>query len=202
MKYTNISAVILAGGRNTRMGGSDKAMLCVEGRPIIERSISVLGEIFQEIVIVTNDTRTYNYDGVKIIKDEIKNIGPLGGIYTGLCHVSGNAGFFVGCDMPFLHNAMICRQADFFNRMPCDALVAKVGAFLEPLHAIYRTSLKDKMINFINNNTAYSIKKFLEAIDAHYWDLENTSFYRHIFKNLNTPVDFKRVGAVPQTARQ
>lgn len=191
MKYKDISAVILAGGRNTRMGGSDKAMLCVEGQPILERSMSVLGEIFEELIIVTNDTRTYNYDGVKVVKDEIKNIGPLGGIYTGLCNLTGNAGFFVGCDMPFLHNGIIQRQVDFFNQTPCDAFVPKIGSLIEPLHAIYRNTLKDKITFFLKDKKERSIKKFLKTIDARYFELDDTDFNRHCFKNVNTPEELR-----------
>lgn len=191
MKYKDISAVILSGGLNTRMGGRDKAMLRVEGKPILERSISVLGEIFEELVIVTNDTRAYNYDGVKVVKDEIKNIGPLGGIYTGLYHVNGNAGFFVGCDMPFLHNGMIVRQIDYFNRKPCDALVPRIGSLIEPLHAIYRKAVKDKITSFFKNNKERSIKEFLKTIDTRYFELDDTVSNRQCFKNINTPGEFR-----------
>lgn len=191
MKYTNISAVILAGGCSTRMGGSDKAMLRVEGKPIIERSLSVLGEIFEELIIVTNGARTYSYEGVKIVKDEIKNIGPLGGIYTGLCNLTGNAGFFVGCDMPFLHNGIIHRQVDFFNQMQCDAFVPRIGSSIEPLHAIYRNTLKDKILSFLKDSKERSIKEFLKTIDVRYFDLDDTDLNRHCFKNVNTPEELR-----------
>jgi len=194
MKYTNISAVILAGGRNTRMEGSDKAMLCVEGQPILERLISVLGKIFEELVIVTNDRRTYNYKGIKIVKDEIKDIGPLGGIYTGLNQLSAKAGFFVGCDMPFLHNDIIRQQVDYFNRVSCDALVPSVGGLIEPLHAVYKKSLKDKLEEFIKKSKDLSIKSFLKETKVYYWDLEDTQVNRNIFKNINTPEDLRKIG--------
>lgn len=194
MKYKDISAVILAGGLNTRMGGSDKAMLRVEGQPILERSISVLREIFEELVIVTNDTRTYNYDGTKIVKDEIKNIGPLGGIYTGLSHVSGNAGFFVACDMPFLHNDIIRQQVDYYKQTPCEALVPRINAHIEPLHAVYSKILRERIASFVKDNQERSIKEFLKTINVRYSELDDTVLIRHCFKNLNTPIDFKRIG--------
>lgn len=187
MKHSNISAVILAGGRNSRMGGLDKAMLCVGGKSILERSISVLQEIFQELIIVTNDTRAYNYKGIKTVKDEIKDIGPLGGIYTGLNQLSAKAGFFVACDMPFLHNDMILRQIDYFNQAPCEALVSRVGGLIEPLHAIYRNTLKVKIPSFLENNKEHSIKGFLKTINVCYFELEDTVSNRQCFKNINTP---------------
>lgn len=176
------------------MGGSDKALVCVEGQPILERSISVLEKVFKELIIITNDTRTYNYKGIKIVKDEIKDIGPLGGIYTGLCHLSGNAGFFVGCDMPFLHNDIILRQIDYFNRTPSDALVPRIDGLIEPLHAVYSKVLQEGIASFLKDNKEHSIKEFLKTINVRYFELEDTVLNRHCFKNINTPLDFKRVG--------
>ena len=192
MTYTNISAVILSGGRNTRMEGRDKAMLSVAGQPILERSISVLEQIFEELIIVTNDTRTYNYKGIKIVKDEIKNIGPLGGIHAGLGYLSGKAGFFVGCDMPFLHNDIIRQQVEHFNRTPCDALVPRIGGSIEPLHAVYKTSLKDKINNFVKKSDDHSIRSFLKTTNVHFFDLQDTASNRQCFRNINTPEDLKK----------
>ena len=193
MKYKDIAAVILAGGRNTRMGGSDKAMLLVEGRSILERSISVLKEIFEEVIIVTNDTRTYNYDGVKVVKDEIKNIGPLGGIYTGLCSVNEEAAFFVACDMPFLQKDLIFRIAGAFKDSCHDALLPRVGDRIEPLCAVYKSSLKGEIYNYIRDNKDYAIKRFLENVNVGYLECENDDFYAQAFKNVNTPEDTRGI---------
>lgn len=193
MKYKDITAVILAGGRNTRMGGSDKAMLLVEGRSILERSISVLKEIFEEIIIVTNDTRTYNYDGVKVVKDEIKNIGPLGGIYTGLCSIKNEAAFFVACDMPFLQKDVILKIVGAFKSSDRDALLPRAGDRIEPLCAVYKSSLKEKIYNYLRDNKDYAIKRFIESVNAGYLECENDDFYAHAFKNVNTPEDARGI---------
>ncbi len=192
-KIDNIAAAVLAGGKNLRMAGKDKAFIPVKGIPVIERTITLLKKMFKEIIIVTNTAGSYNSykSEVVITDDKIKNIGPLGGMYSALSTTNKEGVFFVACDMPFLHNGLILCQIEVFNTCKGDVVVPRIGGLIEPLHAVYRTSLKDKIGNFINDNTNYSVKKFLGTIDVYYWDLEDTPFYRNIFRNLNTPVDFK-----------
>ncbi|UCD15224.1 MAG: molybdenum cofactor guanylyltransferase, partial [Candidatus Omnitrophota bacterium] len=125
---------------------------------------------------------------------KIKNIGPLGGIFSALSYyTAGESVFFVGCDMPFLHNEMIQRQLTYFNKISCDALIPKISSFIEPLHAIYKTSLKVPLREFIKNNTTYSIRGFLENINVKYMHLENTPYTRQVFRNINTPQDLKQI---------
>jgi molybdopterin-guanine dinucleotide biosynthesis protein A len=197
--FSNIAAAILAGGRNTRMGGRNKGLVEIEGVALIRRALDVVRDIFAEVILVTNspgEFAAYEKD-CRIITDVVRNIGPLGGIYSALSNTAGEAVFFVACDMPFLHNGLIRRQADCFNRAGRDAVVPRAGDFAEPLHAIYKKSLKEDMGRFIERNSAgCSIKDFLRAIDVHYWELEDNPFHRRVFSNLNTPEDVKEVKGI------
>ena len=56
-----VNAIILAGGKNSRMGGENKAFLEIEGKPIIRRLIDTLRPLVNEIIIVTNDPEKYLY---------------------------------------------------------------------------------------------------------------------------------------------
>ena len=105
----NIAGAILAGGKNSRMGGRDKSFIEIGGTSIIERTIRLFEGIFEEIILVTNSPYAYkDYAGrIIMIEDEIKDAGPLGGIHAALSKTSGKGVFFVACDMPFLHNDII-----------------------------------------------------------------------------------------------
>ena len=93
--YNDISGAILAGGRNSRMG-SPKYFLKVKGGRIIDSALDVLNGLFPEILIITDDRRRFSdIKRAKIVEDAIKGLGPVGGIYTGLCHTSREAVFFV-----------------------------------------------------------------------------------------------------------
>ncbi len=190
-KINNIAGAILAGGNNSRMRGYNKAFLKIGNSTIIERSLNILKDIFSEVIIVTNspqDYEGYNKD-CRIISDLIKDIGPLGGVFSALSETTKEAVFFVACDMPSLHNELIRQQLEYFKTKSCDALLPRVNYFLEPLHAIYKKNLADAICRFAKENGNYSIREFLKTVNVCYWDLEDTIFYRDIFRNVNTEKD-------------
>lgn len=191
MRHYNIAVAILAGGKNSRIG-VDKAFIKIKNTFIIEHTIDILKKIFSEIMIITNSLQ--NYELYKkdcfIYPDSIKYIGPLGGILTALNKTSKQAVFFVACDMPFLHNELILQQIYVFRKINYDAVVPKVNGFIEPLHSIYKTKLKENLYNFITKKKSYSIQNFLETINVFYWNLPNNI----AFKNLNTKDDVNEIG--------
>ncbi len=193
MKNMDLSAVILTGGKSSRMGGRDKAMLPIAGKPIVENTIEILKSIFDEILIVTNEIRNYEYSGVAFVRDVIKGIGPLGGIYTGLCAVNKKAAFIVACDMPFLNRGVILKIIGAFKDSDCDVLLPRIGDRIEPLCAVYKSFLKDEIQKYIRDNQDYSIKNFLKDVKVGYLDCENDDFYAHAFKNVNTPEDARAI---------
>ncbi len=192
----NIAAAILSGGKNRRMAGKNKAFVEIDGEPLVQKTIKLLKDIFPETFIVTNspaEYSAYNKD-CRIISDEIKDIGPLGGIHAALSKTSKEAVFFVACDMPFLHNASIREEIEYFNKTGCDALVPRVGTLIEPIHAVYRKGLKDKISDFVKNSGDHSIRSFLETVNVFYWDLEDDLLHRSMFKNLNTEEELNEAG--------
>ncbi|MBL7131020.1 MAG: molybdenum cofactor guanylyltransferase [Candidatus Omnitrophica bacterium] len=193
--YRDITGAILAGGKNERMEGADKSFIKIGNTSIIQKTIDILKSLFREIIIVTNspsDYKVYKKD-CHIVTDIIKDIGPLGGIHSALSHASKDAVFFIACDMPFLHNGVIRNELDYFNKVHCDALIPRIGRRIEPLHSVYGRNLKHTVSDFIKSGNDYSVRGFLETVDVRYWDLDDTLFYRNIFKNLNTPEEVERV---------
>lgn len=191
---SNLSAAVLAGGKNSRMSGFNKAFVRTNGIPVIQRTLKILGGVFEEIIIVTNspkDFKLYEEKAV-IIEDAIKGAGPLGGIYSALSCASKDAVFFVACDMPFLHNGLIRRQLRYFSKTDCDCLVPRIGDFVEPLHAVYKKALGEGIYNFLKNGNDYSIRSFLKTVKVCYWDLENNRLNRDSFRNLNTEEDLRK----------
>ncbi|MCX6262034.1 MAG: molybdenum cofactor guanylyltransferase [Bacteroidia bacterium] len=190
---SNITAAVLAGGKNSRMSGFNKAFIQISGTPIIERTIKHLKKIFQEVIIVTNKPRDFkHYDqDVIIITDTIKDLGPLAGIHSALSMTSGGGVFFVACDMPFLHNEAIIRQVDYFNSVDCDCLVPRINLNIEPLHAIYTKRIKNLLYKTLAMGKDNSIRGFLPLVNTCYWDLPNTPFNRIIFSNINTEEDLE-----------
>lgn len=193
-QHYSYAAAILAGGKNSRMGGRNKAFLRIDNIPLIERTIDLLEMFFNEILIITDSVEKYAKYKKRciIIKDKIKEIGPLGGIYSALSGTGQKAVFFTPCDMPFLHNEVIRQEISCFNKINCDAVVPRINRFIEPVHAIFKTELKNKLFDFIKLNKDHSIRNFLKTINIHYLDLEDNRFHRKVFKNINTINDWKR----------
>ena len=125
------------GGKNTRMG-TNKAFLAVEGERLIDRTVRIYRDIFDEIILVTNEPHLYYDIDVTLVIDLVKHKGPLMGIYTGLFYASSDPVFFAACDMPFL-SAEFIRYLLVQSR-DADIVVPETADGFQPLHAVYSKS--------------------------------------------------------------
>ena len=191
----NLSCVILAGGKNSRFNGQNKAFLKINGKAIIDIIIEKLDTLFKEIIIITNTPDDYNIylKRIKIFTDLIKNTGPIGGIYTGLSQISNPAAFIVSCDMPFLNIDLIKQQISEFEENKYDIFIPRVNNSIEPLHAIYKRSILNKLDTHLQTCKGYSIRDFFPLINLGFFDLENNSINQKAFTNINTADDLKKL---------
>lgn len=153
-----MTGIILAGGKNSRMG-TDKAFLEIDNERLIDRIVRIFREIFEEVILVTNSPLAYLDQDVEIVTDIFKDKGALGGIYTGLFYASYGHAFVSACDMPFLSKAFIKYMMEHVGSY--DIIVPDPADGLQPLHAIYEKSCLP------------SIKKVISANE-----LKITGFYR------------------------
>jgi molybdopterin-guanine dinucleotide biosynthesis protein A len=129
-----ITGIILAGGKNLRMG-KNKAFLEVNGERIIDRTRNLFLELFDEVLLVTNSFPDYLDLNLRMAADLYAGKGALGGIYTGLFHASHSHAFVAACDMPFLNRDLIRHLIDLSPGY--DIVIPKTQDGLQPLHAIY-----------------------------------------------------------------
>jgi molybdenum cofactor guanylyltransferase len=173
-----MTAVILAGGKSSRMG-SNKAFLKLEGKTFIERQIDLLREMFDEIFISANTPSEYEYLNLPVFKDIYPEKGPLCGIYTSLINSNSLHTFMLACDMPFVETGLIKHLKEFTREY--DVVVPKSERGLEPLHAFY------------SKNCIDPIRKELDADN-----LRIISFFTHVnvkiveLANLTSPDSLKR----------
>jgi molybdopterin-guanine dinucleotide biosynthesis protein A len=134
-----MTGIILAGGKNLRMG-QNKAFLLVQGERIIDRTRSIFVELFDEVLLVTNSPLEYLDLNLRIITDLYPEKGALGGVFTGLFHASYPHAFVAACDMPFLNQSVISHLISLSPGF--DIVIPKTEDGWQPLHAIYsRTCL-------------------------------------------------------------
>ncbi len=190
-----ISAVVLAGGRNSRMGGLDKGRIAFRGLPLVLRTVELLAGIFGEVVLVTNSAEAYPGlpAGVRLTGDLFPGRGPLAGIHAGLACSSRQAAFCVACDMPFLSAGLIRRLARRFRELDCDVLLPRVGEEIEPLHALYHRRLLGQMERLLADGQGNSVRRLFPAARTEYLRLPDSARVRRIFTNLNTPEDVRRL---------
>lgn len=191
-----IAGLILAGGRNTRMGGMDKSRIPVNGAPLIHSIARLLQSLFPEVILVSNRPELQgDLPGrVVIASDLYKGRGPLGGLHSGLIHATAQAVFCVACDMPSLNRELIERQIDEFHAAVAggyEILIPRIGELIEPLHGIYLKKLEPLVGKICSGEGQYSIRVLLGQARTCYWDLEDRPHLRSAFFNLNTPKDLK-----------
>ena len=134
-KKINASCLILAGGKGRRLT-SDKPLLKIDGRPIIERMAHVIVPLFDEVLIVTNTPEKYGFLNLPCVADDRQGCGPLMGIYSGLHRMKHDVAFVCAADMPFLDEAVI--HAQFLELGAHEIVVPCAGNRSEFLHAFYR----------------------------------------------------------------
>lgn len=189
MEY-NISGVILAGGENKRFGGRSKTDILIEGKPIIERIAESIRDLFDELIIVSNEPGKYNkFSRFRIVSDIFPKAGPLGGLHASIKASTKKAVFVFGGDMPFLDKTLICSQIDEFFKYKCDALVPVVNSLPEPLHSIYSNTILENLEKYLSEKPDRTVHNFLSEIDTHYLKMSQTEEVIRSFTNINSPAD-------------
>jgi molybdopterin-guanine dinucleotide biosynthesis protein A len=185
-----ISGAILAGGAGSRFNGRMKPKIVVDGETIISRMISVIKDIFEEIIIVTNNPGEFSdFNYCKIVGDEILNRGPLGGIHAALKASSNDAVFIFAGDMPFPDRKIISGMIETYKGSDCHALIPGVGEYIEPLHSIYSRAITDHLEAYLKSGRSNAVRDYTELINAEILQFENTERIKKAFTNINSLSD-------------
>ncbi len=190
----NISGVILAGGLNSRFSGKNKSMVEVHGRRILDRIYEIFGQLFTEIVIVTNEPVRYLEWNALIITDIFPIRSSLTGIHAGLSGISNPYMFVTACDAPFLKKELIETLIEKTNS-GIDVVVPETSQGLEPLCAVYSKNclpvvgnrLKHQKFKIKDIFRKLRVKKVSEKI-LRQNDPELISFF-----NINTPEELAEI---------
>ncbi|MFP4201004.1 MAG: molybdenum cofactor guanylyltransferase [Bacillota bacterium] len=195
-RWPKIAAIILAGGRGLRLGHRDKALVPLAGSPLIEHVLAAITPIAEETLIVSNRPQALRRYGLRVVSDEVLGAGPLGGIYTGLRHARYRVNLVVGCDMPFVSGDLVRHMISVSPGT--DAVVPRIGRFIEPLCALYDRNLIDTMEDALGS-ARFKIGDLLLRVHTHYVTEEIVRGFDPkllSFMNVNTPEDLGRAEEV------
>ncbi len=183
-----VSAIVLAGGQSRRMG-TDKALIEFQGQPVIAHVIAALRDLTEDVVIVSNRSDRYGTFGARLTADYDPPCGPLGGIAAGLQAITHERAVVVACDMPFLNGTLLRWLIDQSDEY--EAVVPQTGSEFEPLHAVYRRSCYQPIVQRLERGERRVISFFadvrLRVVAEAEWRVIDPSGRSLV--NLNTPED-------------
>lgn len=181
------SAIILAGGKSSRMG-FDKQFLKLDKRRLMDSIIKKLEKEFDEIIIVTNKPEHYLGLGHKITRDILEDKGPLGGIHAGLKQASSQYSLVVACDMPNINMDYIRYMKENLGE---DGNSTRFMDWIEPFFAFYSKDIIGPIENYLAGKKR-SIYDLIKTLDFTYIDEAKARDFSpnwDMFLNLNTRED-------------
>ena len=184
------TGVVLAGGHSRRMG-RDKALLELDGKPLIRWVIERVNRICPEVLVASGETERYAGLGARVVTDRFPGVGVLGGLHAGLDAASHELVLAVGCDMPFLNSKLLRAFIDWVEGY--DVAVLRRGEWVDPLHAAYRRTCLPAMEAAIRAGRRRVISFFPQVRVRHVSDAEVVAIDPHLrsFRNVNTPADWE-----------
>src|SRR4030065_2453825 len=194
------SALILAGGRGSRLRFREKALIDINGNPLIAFVIESLEKGVDEIIISVRDEAQGEllktlFPDMRYAYDMYENTGPLAGILSGLSICKDEYCFIAACDMPFINEKAVhflfskCKDYDA-------AIPRQSDGFLEPLHAVYnsRSMMSETKKSLEKSET--TILAPISRLNVNYVPFEEISKIDPelaTFMNINTCEDIKKI---------
>ena len=184
---TGVSGIVLAGGQGRRMGGVDKGLQPLRGKPMVHWVLERLRPQVAEIIVNANQNPDeYRKFGYRVVADDISGFaGPLAGLHAGLKAAAHPLVATVPCDSPFLPLDLIQRLRGSLKDN--DLAVAKTGAQPHPVFALVKRHCMESLEAFLAQGG--------RKIDAWYASLKviEVSFddEAEAFRNINTREELK-----------
>lgn len=183
----NCSAIVLAGGRSSRMDGRDKALELLDGQPLIAHVLSRLEPQVDDIVINCNRHQSeLSVFGHALVADTTADFpGPLAGIAAGLPHCRHDVVLVTPCDTPWLPadlHARLAAQMQAHTKL----VIAHDGQRLQPLFMLLQRALLASLQNSLSQGH-YKVEKWCQEQGAALARFDNPA----AFANLNTLVELE-----------
>ena len=180
---------ILAGGKSTRMG-QNKALMEFQNETMIgriSREFSGLGEV----LVSASSRGIYEVEGLRVVYDVEKEIGPIEGIRQLVKASSEEYIFICAADMPFVNTDIANYLAEFISS-DHDCYVVVDEDHVHPLCAIYSKKILPVIEELIREGK-YRLMELLNRVRTKYISLEHTDFDRRVLRNVNTKDEFLRL---------
>ncbi len=192
MNKIPMTALILAGGKSSRMG-QDKALLPWGESTILEALVQLTRSVFSETFVIVSKHKNYkhlNLDGAVLFTDFLDDSGPLAGIYTGLSNSPYPEACVLTCDMPLVDHVLLRELIHFWdeNKKSCDVVCLQDSeGRLQPFPGIYHRFSK-YLIHGLLDRGETALHSLLERSVVRSLRLDKTR--EKSLANINTPDDY------------
>ena len=183
----DITGIVLAGGKSSRMG-SDKGLIKIDNKTFVENVIAAMEPLVNDIIIVSNNTE-YDQFGFQRVEDDIKDSGPLAGLYSGLKYSNSEFNLVLSCDIPIIKTEILEKliEVDYKNYE-----VTQIESHNKtmPLIAIYQKQCMHKCLELLQQDerrlrvAVNQLKTKTIVIDSE---------YDPFVKNVNNKEDLKTI---------
>jgi molybdopterin-guanine dinucleotide biosynthesis protein A len=180
----DVTGIVLAGGQGRRMGGVDKGLVLLDGRPLIAHVLGRLAPQVTDVLINANQNLDrYAAFGAPVVPDTLGGFaGPLAGLHAGLTRATRDFVVTVPCDSPFLPPDLVARLASARAGHDADLAVARTFDQPHPVFALVRRAVLPHLAAFLESGG--------RKIDAWYATLRVTEVSfddeAEAFRNINT----------------
>ncbi len=184
MHLSNVTAVILAGGKGRRMGGVDKGLIEFNGQALIKPIIAALAPQVEQLIINANrNLESYRELGYPVISDADNNFfGPLAGFLAAMKAADNDELFLAPCDGPLLKGELMQRLISARRNSSSDIAVAHDGNRLQPVYVSLLTNLKTSLEAYLHSGE----RKIDHWYQQHSVIQVDCSDIKDCFVNINT----------------
>jgi len=178
------TGILLAGGNSSRME-TEKGLVLLNGKPLVEYALESLQSVFKRIIISANSAIFDGY-GWPVVKDQHEGCGPMAGISAGMKAMQTDFAFVLSYDMPFVSTGLI--RAILNKRADFEAVLPFCNNFPVPVCACYNRTILPQLENSILSQKL-KVSQFVEGIRYHYLIPDQSQSDQ--FYSVNTPSDLQ-----------
>jgi molybdenum cofactor guanylyltransferase len=197
LKDSQMLGAIQAGGLSSRMG-QDKAWLTIDGRSLIEHSLTAIQPVVESVAVVANAANSdYRQLAAEwqalLLEDRIPGCGPLGGIEAALRAARQDV-LALGCDLPFVTTDLLRKLRSIHELESAEATVPMdVSGRLQPLVAVYGADCLSHIEAMLDAGD-YKVDRLFCRVSTRFVEFAELAALPgsdQFFTNINTPADYR-----------
>jgi len=171
------------------------------GQPLIQRVISRMAALADELIITTNRPQDYAFLNLPLFSDLRPGRGALGGLYTALASANQALVATLACDMPFANPDLLAFQARLLEAEGVDVVIPLLDEGYEPLHAVYRRATCQPAVAAAIDQDQWKLISWFPKVRVRALTAEECRRYDPLglaFANVNTPQEVTQAEAQAQ----